>query len=93
MQGIKLKFKSVEQMVNNHAIGLVVLTDELETRQLNIVCDEVSMFQLSRSRARCGAPPVWIRNRLKKLKALKEMENFSPQNIYCLKSCAPLLGI
>ena len=47
MQGIKLKFKSVEQMVNNHAIGLVVLTDELETRQLNIVCDEVSMFQLN----------------------------------------------
>ena len=46
MQDIKLKFRSVEQMVNNHLVGLIVLTDELETRQLNIVCDEFSLFQI-----------------------------------------------
>lgn len=52
MHDIKLKFRSVEQMVNNHSIGLIVLTDELETRQLNIVCDEISLFMIGlRTRA------------------------------------------
>ena len=46
MHEIRLKFRAVEQMVNNHSIGLIVLTDEMETRQLNIVCDEMSLFQI-----------------------------------------------
>lgn len=47
MEVVKLKFKSVEQMVNNRSLGVIVLTDELEGRQLNIVCDEASLFQLN----------------------------------------------
>lgn len=45
MNKIKLKYMGVQMMVNNPEIGIICLTDELDTRQLSIVCDKFTKFQ------------------------------------------------
>lgn len=45
MDKIKLKYMNMQQMVNNPEINIICLTDELETRQLSIVCDKFTKFQ------------------------------------------------
>ena len=45
MEKIKLKYMGVQQMVNNQDVSIICLSDELETRQLSIVCDKFTKFQ------------------------------------------------
>lgn len=45
MNKIKLKYMGIQQMVNNQEVGIICLSDELETRQLSIVCDKFTKFQ------------------------------------------------
>ena len=37
---IKLHYKSISEVVGVDDVGLITLLDELEQRQLNIVCDK-----------------------------------------------------
>lgn len=41
-----LKYNGTQQMVNIPTACLVTLTDENETRQLNVICDNITKFQL-----------------------------------------------
>lgn len=45
MQKLRLKFQYIQTMVGCPDIALIVLTDEQETRQLNIVCDGYTRLQ------------------------------------------------
>lgn len=45
MNKIKLKYMGIQQMVNNQEVGIICLSDEMETRQLSIVCDKFTKFQ------------------------------------------------
>lgn len=47
MGKIRLKFKSVAEIVGSADVALITLTDELEQRQLTIVCDQATAHQLS----------------------------------------------
>jgi len=40
MFNVRLKFNSISEIVGNVDIGLLVLTDEDEKRQLTITCDK-----------------------------------------------------
>ncbi len=46
MNKIKLKFKSISEIVGSPGLALLVLTDEAEKRQISIVCDQVAAHQL-----------------------------------------------
>lgn len=46
MSRVLLKFQGTQQMVNIPSTCLVTLTDENETRQLNVICDSFTKFQL-----------------------------------------------
>ena len=43
MEKIRLKFKSVSEIVGSEEIGLLILTDEDEQRQLAIPCDKAML--------------------------------------------------
>jgi bifunctional DNase/RNase len=47
MSRIKLKFNSISEIVGNGDIGLLVLTDEEEKRQLTITCDKFMLHEFS----------------------------------------------
>jgi len=47
MFNVKLKFNSVSEIVGNTDIGLLVLTDEEEKRQLTITCDKFMIHEFS----------------------------------------------
>ena len=47
MFNIKLKFNSISEIVGNLDIGLLVLTDEDEKRQLTITCDKFMIHEFS----------------------------------------------
>ena len=47
MNKVRLKFKSISEIVNSPGLALLVLTDEAEKRQISIVCDEVIAHQLT----------------------------------------------
>ncbi|HCD78216.1 MAG TPA: bifunctional nuclease [Prevotella sp.] len=40
MNRIRLLFNNVSKILGNENIGLIVLTDELKTRQISIICDK-----------------------------------------------------
>ena len=42
---VKLRFKSVSEIVGNDDVGLLVLVTEDERRQLTIVCDKSMVYQ------------------------------------------------
>jgi bifunctional DNase/RNase len=42
MDKIKLKIKGVSEIVGTSELGILILTDELENRQLSIVCDKTT---------------------------------------------------
>lgn len=46
MNKVRLKYNGTQQMVNNPEISIIGLTDAKETRQLSIVCDAHTKFQL-----------------------------------------------
>ena len=43
MERIRLKFKSISEIVGSDEIGLLILTDEAETRQLAVPCDKAML--------------------------------------------------
>jgi len=45
MSLVKIKFKSVSEIVGNDEVGLLVLVTEDERRQLSIVCDKAMVYQ------------------------------------------------
>lgn len=45
MDKVKLKFKSVSEIVGTEDIGLLIMTDDAETRQLSIPCDKGMLYQ------------------------------------------------
>ena len=47
MFNVKLKFNCVSEIVGNTDIGLLVLTDEEEKRQLTITCDKFMIHEFS----------------------------------------------
>jgi bifunctional DNase/RNase len=44
MNKIKLKIKGVSEIVGTSELGILILTDELENRQLSIVCDKTTEY-------------------------------------------------
>ena len=46
MNKIPLRFKSISQIVGNEKLGLLILVDSEERRQLAIPCDEFMLHQL-----------------------------------------------
>ncbi|MCR5132141.1 MAG: bifunctional nuclease family protein [Prevotella sp.] len=47
MERIKLKFKSITEIVGSDELGLLILTDEEEQRQLSIPCDKAMVREFS----------------------------------------------
>ena len=47
MFNVRLKFNSISEIVGNVDIGLLVLTDEDEKRQLTITCDKFMIHEFS----------------------------------------------
>lgn len=45
MDKIRLIFKSISEIVGSEEVGLLVLTDETETRQISITCDKAMLYQ------------------------------------------------
>lgn len=45
MKKVKLLFKGVSEIVGSDELGLVILTDEAQTRQITIVCDKHARYQ------------------------------------------------
>lgn len=45
MNKVKLKFKGVSEIVGTEAIGLLIMVDEEERRQLTIPCDKSMIYQ------------------------------------------------
>ena len=47
MNKVKVNFKSISEIVGTSDIGLLVLVDEKEERQLAVTCDKQMIHQLS----------------------------------------------
>ncbi|HCN54729.1 MAG: DUF151 domain-containing protein [Prevotella sp.] len=47
MNKVRLKFKWATEILGTENIGLLILTDELEQRQLTVPCDRNMMYQFS----------------------------------------------
>ena len=45
MDKIRLKFKGISEIVGSEEVGLLVLTDEAEARQISITCDKAMLYQ------------------------------------------------
>ncbi|MBQ8656258.1 MAG: bifunctional nuclease family protein [Prevotella sp.] len=46
MERVRLIYKSLSEVVNSNGVGIITLTDETESRALNIVCDQTLGRQL-----------------------------------------------
>ncbi len=45
MDKIRLIFKGISEIVGSEEVGVLVLTDETETRQISITCDKAMLYQ------------------------------------------------
>lgn len=46
MEWVRLKFKNVSEILGTEEIGLLILTDEQDSRQLTIPCDKTMLLQI-----------------------------------------------
>ncbi|WP_238305694.1 hypothetical protein [Hoylesella marshii] len=50
MNKVKLKLKNVSEIMGTEDMGVILLTDEEEQRQLSIVCDKAMLYQSASGR-------------------------------------------